>query len=602
MIVITGAGIVSALGRGKAETLRALQEQRSGIAPIDILGTVHRALPAGEVRQTNAALCRELGIADETGTARTTLLGITAVSEALADCGEISGENAVLLSGTTVGGMDITEREYPDGDPVFLRHHYAGSTTRAIADHFGNTFSRAATISTACSAAANAIITGARMLEDGAADVVVAGGSEALSRYHLNGFRSLMILSDEPCRPFDAARRGLNLGEGAAFLVLETEEHALKRGATIMATLSGWGNRCDAFHQTATSDDGEGPYLAMTAALQKAGLQPADISYINAHGTATENNDRSELAALHRVFGRRLPPFSSTKAFTGHTTSTSGSIEAVISLLALQHNFLPANLNFAHSIDGEPAPVTTQQPTEKLRHILSNAFAFGGNDSALVISRYEGADARPSNHPGTKVKPTGEIWRLTDENTDEMAQNENKTVANGAPTAQNGMAKRAPISPMKLRRMDGLLREIVTRSTALLDKAGLERPDAIIVNTAFGMMTNTQRFLDEMLAQHEEALSPTAFMQSTHNTMAAQLAILTGCHGYNITYSDLNSADFIENDALSLLRNGDDRSVLVVSADRLTDRWRQLLQRNGLGELIDAEGVSVRLLGTSRDK
>ena len=146
-----------------------------------------------------------------------------------------------------------------------------------------------------------------------------------------------MILDHERCRPFDATRAGLNLGEGAAFVVLESEESANKRGVNVHAYLTGYGNACDAYHQTASSEDGEGAYLAMKEALDMAHLTPKDIQYVNAHGTGTPNNDQSESVSLRRIFGDEIPLISSTKSFTGHTTSASGSIEAVICILAMQN-------------------------------------------------------------------------------------------------------------------------------------------------------------------------------------------------------------------------------------------------------------------------
>ena len=179
--------------------------------------------------------------------------------------------------------------------------------TDQIAAHFGE-WGYVTTLSTACSSAANAFIPRSHCSSKvGAYDCVVVGGSEALSRFHYNGFRSLLILDPDSCRPFDSSRAGLNLGEGAAFVVLERESHALARGVQPLATLSGWGNACDAFHQTASSEEGIGAVLAMQAALRRAGLQPADIGYINAHGTGTPNNDASELAAVRSMFPTASP-------------------------------------------------------------------------------------------------------------------------------------------------------------------------------------------------------------------------------------------------------------------------------------------------------
>ena len=173
-------------------------------------------------------------------------------------------------------------------------------------------------------------------------------------------------------------------------MVMETAASVSRRGVRPLCSLDGYGNACDAFHQTASSPNGEGAFLAMTEALQMAGLEPADIQYVNAHGTGTPNNDLSESVALQRVFGSEMPFVSSTKSFTGHTTSASGSVEAVICILAMNRQFLPPNLNWETPIDGGIIPVTGSHSPVELRHVMSNAFGFGGNDSSIILSRYEG--------------------------------------------------------------------------------------------------------------------------------------------------------------------------------------------------------------------
>ena len=388
-IVITGAGIISAIGVGKEATLRSLSARRSGVGGLRHLQTAHSDLPCGEVNMSDKELKVFLGIPVDKVVPRTALFGIIAVKEALEEAGVKVSDRSALISGTTVGGMDVTERHYLQGDDRSLfRLHDCGSCTDEIADFFGG-FGLVTTISTACSSAANSIMLGADLIRSGRCDVVVAGGSECLTRYHLNGFNSLKILDSEPCRPFDATRNGLNLGEGAGFIVLESEEHALKRDAKPLGILDGYGNACDAFHQTASSDDGEGAFLAMSKALNMSGLNPEDIDYVNAHGTATPNNDASESRAMIRLFGDKIPSVSSTKAFTGHTTSAAGSIEAVICLLALRHGFIPANLNWKEPFDGGVIPEAEGREGVRLDHVLCNSFGFGGNDSSLLISRYD---------------------------------------------------------------------------------------------------------------------------------------------------------------------------------------------------------------------
>ncbi|MDR3047796.1 MAG: beta-ketoacyl-[acyl-carrier-protein] synthase family protein [Bacteroidales bacterium] len=397
-IVITGTGIISALGLGKEQTLNALTNNRSGIATLHYLKTAHTEFPVGEVKFSNEEMKQRLNIPETEVTTRTSLMGILAAQEALQQANLLTPQYALLhpkialISGTTVGGMDKSEQFYADflennSKNDYIATHDCGTCTEMIAGHFG-IFFLLETISTACSSAANAIMTGARLIRDGRADIVVAGGCECITKFHLNGFNTLMILDHELCKPFDAHRAGLNLGEGAAYIVLESSEFAQKRKIEPLCALSGYANTCDAFHQTASSSDGIGAYLAMKNALSNAHLQPADIDYINAHGTGTSNNDLSEGTAIERLFIDQIPPVSSTKAFTGHTTSAAGGVEAVISILALQNNFIPDNLNFK-----EKMPELTFIPSQEnishktLKHVLSNSFGFGGNDTALIFSK-----------------------------------------------------------------------------------------------------------------------------------------------------------------------------------------------------------------------
>lgn len=391
-VYITGAGVVSAIGCGKEETLKSLLDGKSGIGRVRYLKTEHTELPVGEVKMSNEELCKALGLNPEESHSRTKLLGIMALKEALeeahisrhAESNEASRiqSEISLISGTTVGGMDITERSFMQSG--YSKEHLCGATTNAIADYFG-IFSRTITPSTACSSALNTIILGCSIIKAGMADMVVAGGTEALTMFHLNGFNSLMILDKEPCRPFDATRAGLNLGEGAAYVVLESAESVKRRGVTPIGAVTGTANRCDAFHQTATSPEGEGATQSMLAALKEAGLKPEEIDYINAHGTATPNNDLTEIAAFRRVFGEQIPPFSSTKGFTGHTTSASGSIETVICLLAMQNGFIPASHNCHAPMDPVAVPVMQTIRNTRLHHVMCNSFGFGGNDSTIIV-------------------------------------------------------------------------------------------------------------------------------------------------------------------------------------------------------------------------
>jgi len=582
-IVITGEGIVCAVGLDKQQVLQSLQHKHTGIGVMKHLRSTHLELPVGEVPLSNDEMRNELGITDSYSN-RTSLMGMLAVKQALADAGidkQTVGKNnlrIVLVSGTTVAGMDITERFFDslktsNEHLACVKNHSCGRTTRMIADYFG-LFDEYTTISTACSSAANALILGANMLKAGQCDMVIAGGCEALSIFHLNGFNSLMILDHEQCRPFDNNRAGLNLGEGAAFVVLEREESATKRGAEIHAYLRGYGNACDAFHQTASSENGEGAYRAMTEALQMAGLEPTDIQYVNAHGTGTPNNDMSESIALQRVFGNMMPKVSSTKSFTGHTTSASGCIETVICLLAMHHHFVPANLGFTTPMNNGIVP-TMGEVDYDLRNVVCNSFGFGGNDTSLVLSLSRNDELEINNNEHLSVK---ELARVEITSEDELAE------------------IRDYVKPLEARRMGKIMKSSLLSSLKALRKAGVEQPDAIITGTALGCLENSEQLLCQMTEEGEVMLKPTYFMQSTHNTIGSNIAIRLGCHGYNITYTqDEASLKWALRDAELLLRGGKCKTVLVGCHDETTPMYRDLLHRMGEQEQSVIKSTSIVL-------
>lgn len=389
-VVVKGVGLVSALGVGVEANLASIRSGKSGIslAP-QILRTSHR-LPVGELPKTNDELHEMVGISPTEHLSRTALLGILAVREALADANIDTSKRVGLVSSTSVGGMDLTEHFFEEfinddakGRLRDVKMHDCAASTEAICRHCGiNGYST--TISTACSSAANAVIMGAKLLRHNVVDYVVVGGTDALSAFTLNGFKSLMILDEKPCRPFDATRAGLNLGEGAGYLVLQREEEA----SSYYCHLAGCANRNDAHHQTASSSEGNGAYLAMSEALAMAGVLPESVDYINAHGTGTGNNDASESAAFVRLFGAKTPPFSSTKGFTGHTLAAAGGIEAVLSVLAIKHKCRYPNLNFSTPIEEFGlVPVCRFEESADVNCVLTNSFGFGGNCSSLLFTR-----------------------------------------------------------------------------------------------------------------------------------------------------------------------------------------------------------------------
>jgi len=393
-IYISGISAISAIGNNVAENFDALINQKSGIGKITQLNTIHKnEIPVGEIKLSDKQLKEKLSITDNQAYTRTALLGITAVKEALknAEISEINKYKTGIVSATTVAGMTSSEKFYLDFLNTdfyndFIKTHEAADSTEKIADYFGiKEFMT--TVSTACSSSANAIMTGARLIKNGLLDRVIVGGTDALSKFTLNGFNTLIILDREPCKPFDNERKGLNLGEAAAYLILESEDIVKKEHKKPLAELSGYANANDAYHQTASSPEGYGASLAMLQALENANLKPSEIDYINVHGTGTANNDLSEGRAMLKVFDNKVPKFSSTKAYTGHTLAAAGSLEAVYSVLSIQNKVIFPNLRFKNKIqEFNLIPETELIRNTDIKHIMSNSFGFGGNGTVLIIS------------------------------------------------------------------------------------------------------------------------------------------------------------------------------------------------------------------------
>lgn len=565
-ISIIGSGIICAVGTDKKSVLEALRDKKTGIGTMRYLSSVHKELPVGEVKLSNDKLKSFLGIVSDKDISRTTLLGTYALRQAIEDSGitkeYMNKKRITFISGTTVGGMDVTERNYHrmlNGETEALSYvlqHDCGSNTEAIAKLCGLDC-ESTTLSTACSSSLNAIILGVRMLLANETDIVFAGGTEALSVFHLNGFNSLMILDKEQCRPFDVTRQGLNLGEGAAYVVLERSSDSKQRNAQIEGYIGGYGNYCDAFHQTATSPEGDGAYLAMRDALNMAEVPITSVDYINAHGTGTPNNDQSESAALRRLFGEHIPPVSSTKSYTGHTTSASGSIETVISLIAMHNDFIPVNLSWKKQSEDCIVPYM-DDGNRQLHYVLCNSFGFGGNDSSLLLSDKEVLLHDIGN------KTYNIVSECEIDSVDELKE-----------------IKRY-VSPMEARRMGNIIKAAFLSSMRAMEMAEIERPDAIVIATRFGMLGNGEEILNS-LRLSEECISPTQFMQSTHNTLAGSLAIKLKCHGYNITYSHgEDSWYWAIRDAKKLLSEGLARTVLVGIHDEAPEIFRSFYERLGL--------------------
>lgn len=392
-IVVTGLGIITAAGNSVEANRQSLMNGKTGIGRAShFKSKFTEILPFAEIPFSTTELSELLGI-NKAGITRTDLIAFHALRDAIFDAA-ISNEvlqlsSTALVGGSTVGGMCLTDELYTDANitgssgSAYLNSYSNSANTIFLQQQF-NIGGIINTFNTACSSSANAIMYGARLIKQGHAERAIVGGVDCLSKFTINGFNSLMILSPEPCRPFDNRRRGLNLGEGAAFLVLEKEEAA--KGKKIYAEVKGFGNSNDAFHPSATSENGEGPYLSMKRALQSADLLPGDIDFINAHGTATENNDETESIAMVRLF-ENAPAFASTKCYTGHTLGAAGAVEAVFSILNLYYQEVYPALHFDTAIENTKLSPVLKYKQMSMSHVMSNSFGFGGNCTSLIFSK-----------------------------------------------------------------------------------------------------------------------------------------------------------------------------------------------------------------------
>ena len=389
---IVNTGIITSIGDDTNACLQSLLGGKTGVGKAEYLNTFWKdELLIAEVKKSNEELAAVTGI--DKDLPRTALLSAIAVKEALGEY-NLNDQRVGFFSANTVGGMDLTEDVYgafkEDVNQVnfkSIKNHECGAITDVVAAHYGiEDF--VTTISTACSSSANSIMMAAKMISKGMLDVAVAGGADSMSKFTLNGFNTLMILDKEPCQPFDNNRRGLNLGEGAGYVLLMSEKAMSECKAKSICMVSGYANANDAYHQTASSPEGTGNKLAMSTAMQQAGLQPSDIDYINLHGTGTANNDSSEGKAVQDIFEGSIPKASSTKAYTGHTLGAAGGVEAVFSALSIRDGIVYPNMRWQTQMEDINWQVVTElQQEQDINHVLSNSFGFGGNCSSLVFSK-----------------------------------------------------------------------------------------------------------------------------------------------------------------------------------------------------------------------
>jgi len=398
-VAVTGVGLTCALGRNQQEFWARALEGRCGIGNLDLFeaeGCLSRVAAQVERLPTAAAAGRRRGRPPS----RTEHLCLAAAEEALHQAGLPSGKSATQFGvslGTSTAGMLEGELYCRDGlERGFRRARLSpmlALPTSAPADTLARRFALSGprlSNMTACASSAAAVGFAADLIREGAAPGMLAGGGDALCRMTYAGFNALRLMDPEPCRPFDASRTGLSLGEGAGMLILEDWEHARARGARPLAEFLDYGSSCDAHHMTGPHPEGRGAAEAMREALQRSGLAPEAIGHVNAHGTGTPMNDATEGLALAAVFGPELCariPLTATKSMIGHLLGGSGSVEAVVLVLSLVHQTIPATLGWKRADSGISLDLAAAPRRHAFDHGLTNSFGFGGSNCSLVFRR-----------------------------------------------------------------------------------------------------------------------------------------------------------------------------------------------------------------------
>ncbi len=398
-VVVTGAGIITSLGSGWTRNAEGFRAGRTAFRPISLFGVARqRVKVAGEVTLPPALPPTRLSERAKRRMDRAAKLLLHAAHEAWEQSQWVPAENIPLVLGTTGGGMSLGEAVYQQairpphsrrGQASRVVHYQPQRQAMDLAEAFG--FSGPVTIiANACASGANAIGHAWELVRRGRAERVLAGGYEGLSQLIFSGFDSLQALSPTECRPFDAHRDGLALGEGAAMLAIETLDCANRRQASILGEIVGYGATTDAHHLTQPHPQGDAAFTAMTAACESGGVSPEQIGYVNAHGTGTPLNDGAEAAAINRWAGARVRTLrvSSTKSSIGHLLGAAGAVETVICLMALSEHWLPPTSTLEKP-DPACAFAVLNQPMEaKIEYALTNSFGFGGANASLILRRW----------------------------------------------------------------------------------------------------------------------------------------------------------------------------------------------------------------------
>jgi 3-oxoacyl-[acyl-carrier-protein] synthase II len=612
-IWITGLGVISPLGRGAAATMDRIVAGERAIGPLTLFQLAgSRVDIAAEVKDLRAAEVAPRG--EDEGWSRTDAMSVLAAREALAHAGVDPRRMPVdLILGGTTAGMFETEETLAElsrqPDAIAPLERMLSHPLSSTADHVcaaAGPFRSARSVCSACSGGANAILLGATWIRAGRSDCVIAGGADGLCRLTFAGFGCLSALSPEPCRPFDGRRSGLNLGEGAAFLVLEREESARARGARPIAELRGWAIGAEAHHITNPEGGGTTAARVMSAALARAGLGPGDVDYVNAHGTATPLNDSMETAALTRCLGAEITrvPVSSSKGQIGHTLAAAGAIEAAITAMAIERGVLPPTIGL-EEVDPACTLVHVREARPaRIRAAMSDSFGFGGTDSVLVFAATD-AFGEPPVTPvrGVVVTSAATVGPLGVLGLDGTAA----YLEPGPPPPPGPIPFNAAdhLDVARARRLDRAGRLITAAIAKAVAESGLDVPThadrvGAIVGSAFGSVDGSTAFMRRVYDKGAKFASPADFPNLVPSSPVGHASIYLGLRGPVLATSDLEAtAESAVVTAADLIAAGEGDAIFAGCAEEASPMIERCLGPLCTG-ITDrgprSEGAAVLLL------
>lgn len=606
--VITGLGLVCALGDDAADCAASAFSGKSGISDVTAFDTSGCYSHKGaEVALTDGELCSDKYD-------RTTLLCIKAAGEAIADSGiDLDSEDRSrigVILGTCIGGASSIDKYYKDsyeGRPVdredILRMP-ASAIANNVADHF-DLDGMTSNIVNACAAGTMSLASACDMIREGRADVFVAGGCDSFSSLAYAGFHALHALSEEGCSPFNHSN-GITLGEGSGVLIIESYEHAVKRGAKIYCDVLGAGVSTDAYHITAPRPDGEGQMSAIKRAVKNSGVEFADIDYINAHGTGTAKNDEAEFLSLQTLFGSRSDlAVSSTKSMTGHCLGAAGSIEAVLTVQAMNRNEVPPTIGYeGEDIDvlkersGGIDFISNETKKKDVKVAMSNSFAFGGNNASIVFAKEPHEIKAERNREPIYITGIGEVTGT-----------ESGDGSGYIADISTEVFKKHEVKSAFLRKLDRFSQLQLLSGIEALADAGIKVDDTnaddigIVIGTSDGPITEIVNFQTLVIEKGTENGSAFMFPNTVYNAAGGYLSIYTGIKGYNMTIANgFQSGLQSVMCACDVIRRGEEKVMLATGTDELTDVETGLYENAGLtGKgIVLGEGSVTLILESSK--